>query len=178
MISPQLHLALAQAKTDDLCRAADRYRLTHRRGQPAQRVAAQRSVTLRFASPADQQPLVRLAEPRGRTRARAFPRSCGAARPCASSSPRRSPKWSSTSLNILSTALPAATLAPIVPSWPSTGRSFAEARDGAVPVGWVVAEIDRLHTDLRVRLAGGVVLDRHVRVCDLAGLRDGRIGQP
>ena len=62
MILPQLHIALARAKADDLRRAADAHRLTHRRAQPARPVAADRSVTLRFASPADQGPLARLAE--------------------------------------------------------------------------------------------------------------------
>ena len=62
MISPQLHMALAQAKVDDLRRAADIHRLTGRRVSPAQPAAAGRSVTLRFASPADQEPLARLAE--------------------------------------------------------------------------------------------------------------------
>jgi hypothetical protein len=62
MISPELHMALARAKADDLRRAADAHRLTHPRAQPARRVAADRSVTLRFGSPADQRRLARLAE--------------------------------------------------------------------------------------------------------------------
>ena len=62
MISPELHIALARAKADDLRRAADAHRLTHRRAQPGRPVATERSVTLRFASPADQRPLARLAE--------------------------------------------------------------------------------------------------------------------
>ena len=62
MISPQLHTALAQAKIDDLRRAADAYRRTHRRAQPGRAVAAERSVTLRIGSLADQGPLARLAE--------------------------------------------------------------------------------------------------------------------
>ena len=62
MMLPQLHIALARAKADDLGRAADAHRLTHRRAQPSRTVAADRSVTLRFASPANQGPLARLAE--------------------------------------------------------------------------------------------------------------------
>jgi hypothetical protein len=62
MISPHLHIALAQARADDLHRAADIHRFAQRRAQPAQSPAGERSVTLRFASPADQGPLVRLAE--------------------------------------------------------------------------------------------------------------------
>jgi hypothetical protein len=62
MILPELHRALARAKADDLRRAADAHRLTHRRAQPEPPVATDRSVTLRFASPADQGPLARLAE--------------------------------------------------------------------------------------------------------------------
>jgi hypothetical protein len=55
-------MAMAQAKADDLHRAADAYRLADRRTQPGRPVAAQRSVTLRFGTPADRQPLARLAE--------------------------------------------------------------------------------------------------------------------
>ena len=62
MISPELHRALAQTRVDDRRRAADAYRLTHRRSQPGRAVATDRSVTLRFASPADQSQLARLAE--------------------------------------------------------------------------------------------------------------------
>jgi hypothetical protein len=62
MISPALHMALAQAKADDLRRAADAHRLTHRRAQPSRRVAIESSVTLRFGSPADQRALARLAQ--------------------------------------------------------------------------------------------------------------------
>lgn len=62
MISPQLHMALAQAKMDDLRRAADAYRLTDRRAQPGQPGPVERSVTLRYSTPADQAPLARLAE--------------------------------------------------------------------------------------------------------------------
>jgi hypothetical protein len=60
MISPQVKLAMAQAKVDDLRRAADSYRLAH--AQPEPSVSAQRSVTLRFANPADRWPLARLAQ--------------------------------------------------------------------------------------------------------------------
>ena len=62
MISPALHIALAQAKADDLRRAADAHRLTHNRTQPQRPVAAERSVTLRFGSLSDQGPLAALAE--------------------------------------------------------------------------------------------------------------------
>jgi len=62
MISPQLHMALAQAKEDGPRRAADVYRLTHRRAQSGQPGAAERNVTLRLGSPADQERLARLAE--------------------------------------------------------------------------------------------------------------------
>jgi hypothetical protein len=62
MISPELHRALARAKADDLRRAADAHRLTHRRAEAAPPVVIQRSVTLRLGSPADREPLARLAE--------------------------------------------------------------------------------------------------------------------
>jgi len=62
MISPDLHRALARAKAVDLRRAADAHRLTKRRSQPRRPVATDRSVTLRFGSPADQRQLARLAE--------------------------------------------------------------------------------------------------------------------
>ena len=62
MHSPELQMALARAKADDLRRAADAYPLMHRRTQPPQPVAAKRRVTLRVASPADQKRLARLAE--------------------------------------------------------------------------------------------------------------------
>lgn len=60
MISPELTTALAQAKWNDLRRAADA-RITPRRTQPGG-VATEGSVTLRCGSPADQAPLARLAE--------------------------------------------------------------------------------------------------------------------
>ena len=62
MIFPELHMAPARAKADDLRRAAGAHRLTHRRSQPGRPVATDKSVTLRLASPADQGPLARLAE--------------------------------------------------------------------------------------------------------------------
>jgi len=61
MISPQSNLAIAQANADDRRRAADAHRLTQRAAQPGGRVRPGRSVTLRFASPADERPLARLA---------------------------------------------------------------------------------------------------------------------
>ena len=63
MISPQLHIALAQAKVDDFRRAAVARSLTQPRVQPkpARPVAAEKDVTLRFGSPADENPLARLA---------------------------------------------------------------------------------------------------------------------
>jgi hypothetical protein len=62
MISPALHIALAQAKADDLRRAADGHRLARNRAQPQRPVAGQKSVTLRFGSLSDQGPLAALAE--------------------------------------------------------------------------------------------------------------------
>ena len=62
MISSHLHSALAQAKVDDLRRAADTHRLARLASQPTLTPAAERSVTLRFGSPADEKALARLAE--------------------------------------------------------------------------------------------------------------------
>jgi hypothetical protein len=62
MMSPELHMARARAKADDLRRAADAYRLTHRPAQPARPVSAETTVTLRIGTPADQRLLARLAE--------------------------------------------------------------------------------------------------------------------
>jgi hypothetical protein len=62
MISPGLHSALAQAKLDDMHRAADAHRLAHNPAQPRRPTATERSVTLRFGSLADQGALARLAE--------------------------------------------------------------------------------------------------------------------
>lgn len=61
MISPYLTMAVAQAKADDLRRAANAQRRTRRRAQAARPSAGDKSVTLRFGSPADQQALARLA---------------------------------------------------------------------------------------------------------------------
>ena len=63
MICTYLHSALAQARVDDLRRAADRHRLA-RLASPWPRLApaAERSVTLRFGSPADRHGIARLAE--------------------------------------------------------------------------------------------------------------------
>ena len=61
MISPQLTVALAQARTDDLRRAADAHNRTRPRAQPGRPVAGDGSVTLRFGAPADEQLLARLA---------------------------------------------------------------------------------------------------------------------
>jgi predicted amidohydrolase YtcJ len=62
MISPTLTVALAQARVDDLRRAADAHRLARNQAQQGSPVAAKRSVTLRFGSLADQARLARLAE--------------------------------------------------------------------------------------------------------------------
>jgi len=62
MISPQPHMVLARATADDLRRTACARRLTHRRSQPTRPIAPDRSVTLRFASPAARTRLARLAE--------------------------------------------------------------------------------------------------------------------
>ncbi len=61
MISPQLQMALVHAKADDLRRAAAARNLTRRQAQPGPRVAAEKSVTLRFGVPADENRLARLA---------------------------------------------------------------------------------------------------------------------
>ena len=57
VISPTLTQALAQARVNDLRRAADAYRRAH----PDHTVAHGMSLTLRFGSPADQERLARLA---------------------------------------------------------------------------------------------------------------------
>jgi hypothetical protein len=59
MISPPLHTALVWAKVDDLRRAAAARNLTQ--AQPGPPVAAEKSVTLRFGVPADDNRLARLA---------------------------------------------------------------------------------------------------------------------
>jgi hypothetical protein len=61
MNSPQLHMALAHAKADDLRRAAAARNPTPHQTQPGPPAAADRSVTLRFAGPADENRLARLA---------------------------------------------------------------------------------------------------------------------
>ena len=60
-IPSHLHSALAEPRVDDLRRAAVAHNLTRRQGEPGQPVAVERSVTLRFGSPADEKPLARLA---------------------------------------------------------------------------------------------------------------------
>jgi hypothetical protein len=67
MIAQALHILPAPAGADDLRRAADAHRLTHPRAQPPRQVAAERTVTLRVASPADQKQLARLAGRYGRS---------------------------------------------------------------------------------------------------------------
>jgi hypothetical protein len=61
MISPELTIAVAQARIDDLRRAADAHRAVHGRPQPARSVVAEESVTLRFGSTGDAKSLGRLA---------------------------------------------------------------------------------------------------------------------
>jgi hypothetical protein len=62
MISLHLRSALARAKVDDLRGAADAHRLARLASQPRLTLAAERTVTLRFGSPADEKALARLAE--------------------------------------------------------------------------------------------------------------------
>ena len=61
MFSPYLTIALARAKANDPHRAADAKRRTQHRGRPGRSDASDRSVTLRFGSPADNGALARLA---------------------------------------------------------------------------------------------------------------------
>src|SRR5437763_10588970 len=61
MLTPQLQIALAHAKADDLRRAAAVRNPGRRQSQPRPPVAAERSVTLRFGVPADENRLARLA---------------------------------------------------------------------------------------------------------------------
>lgn len=61
MIPSHLHSAFAQARVDDLHRAAAAGNLPQWRAQPERPVGSQRSVTLRFSSPADERVLARLA---------------------------------------------------------------------------------------------------------------------
>ena len=56
MISPQIHIALARIRQDDRRRT-----VAYARDEPVSSVGAERSVTLRFGSPADEKALVRLA---------------------------------------------------------------------------------------------------------------------
>ena len=62
MISPHVGSTLAQAKVDDVRRAADSHRLARLASRPSLASAAERSVTLRFGSPADEKGIARLAE--------------------------------------------------------------------------------------------------------------------
>jgi hypothetical protein len=62
MISAQLQMALAEAKADDLRRTALDPSLAHQRARASRPDGSQRSVTLRFGTPADQPSLARLAE--------------------------------------------------------------------------------------------------------------------
>ena len=62
MISAPLQMAVAEAKVDDLRRTATARTLIHRQTHPALPDAADRSVMLRFGTPADQPSLERLAE--------------------------------------------------------------------------------------------------------------------
>jgi hypothetical protein len=61
MNSPQLTLAVAQARIDDLRRTADARRAAHGRIRPARAVVTEKSVTLRFCSAGDEKSLARLA---------------------------------------------------------------------------------------------------------------------
>ena len=61
MFSPYLTMALALAKANDPRRVADARRRMQHRGQPGRSDASDRSVTLRFGSPADNGALARLA---------------------------------------------------------------------------------------------------------------------
>jgi hypothetical protein len=61
MVSPQLHLALVDAKLEDGRRAAVTPNSLPRPARPRSTVAAERSVTLRFGVPADAKRLARLA---------------------------------------------------------------------------------------------------------------------
>jgi len=61
MIPPYLNVALAQARSDDLRRAAIARSRTQPRAQAGRPVAGENTVTLRFGSPADEGPLAHLA---------------------------------------------------------------------------------------------------------------------
>jgi hypothetical protein len=62
MVSAKLDLALAQQRMHDFRCAADAHRRMHHPAHAGPSVSAERSVTLRLASPADQGSLGRLAE--------------------------------------------------------------------------------------------------------------------
>lgn len=62
MFSSHTRTALAQAKADDLRRAADRHRLARLASQSGPALAADRSVTLRFGAPVDDKAIAQLAE--------------------------------------------------------------------------------------------------------------------
>jgi hypothetical protein len=61
MTPPYRTTAFAQTNVDDLRRAAEAYSIAHRRAEPVQPVAADRTVTIRFGSFVDQGQLARLA---------------------------------------------------------------------------------------------------------------------
>jgi hypothetical protein len=61
MISPQLTVAVAQARIDDLRRAADARRAAHGQAQPTRSVVTEKTVTLRFGTAGDEKSLARLA---------------------------------------------------------------------------------------------------------------------
>jgi hypothetical protein len=61
MIPSHLHYVLAQAQEDDLRRAAAARKLPQRQAQQARALAPERSMTLRFSSPADERLLAWLA---------------------------------------------------------------------------------------------------------------------
>jgi hypothetical protein len=61
VISPTLDMALAQLKMDDIRRAVDAHRGAGRRAHTERSLAPETSLTLRFASPVDKEPLARLA---------------------------------------------------------------------------------------------------------------------
>ena len=62
MISAQLQMAAAEAKAEDLRRTATDRNLAHRQARASRPDGSQRSVMLRFGTPADQPSLERLAE--------------------------------------------------------------------------------------------------------------------
>jgi hypothetical protein len=60
-MTPHLNMAVVRAKVYELRRAGDARALTHRRAHPGRPAAAERSVTLRLGSRADEGPLAHLA---------------------------------------------------------------------------------------------------------------------